>query len=74
MESYRVGETPPSEPGTQVTGWAAEHSIWQQPRRIVDNTHPKLSINLQREGGQAKPYQVKQVRTVVLKYNLGDSE
>ena len=31
-------------------------------------------INLQREGGQAKPYQVKQVRTVILKYNLGDTE
>ena len=31
-------------------------------------------INLQRDGGQAKPYQVKQVRTVILKYNLGDSE
>jgi len=31
-------------------------------------------INLQRDGGQAKRYQVKQIRTVILKYNLGGSE
>ena len=28
-------------------------------------------LNLQARGGQAKPYQVKQVRQVVLKYKLG---
>lgn len=28
-------------------------------------------INLQRDGAQAKPYQVKQVRTVITKYKLG---
>ncbi len=28
-------------------------------------------INLQREGNKAKPYQVKQVRNVILKYKLG---
>lgn len=28
-------------------------------------------VNLQREGNNAKPYQVKQVRAVVLKYGLG---
>jgi hypothetical protein len=27
-------------------------------------------INLQREGAKAKPYQVKQVRAVTLKYRL----
>lgn len=27
-------------------------------------------INLQRDGGKAKAYQVRQVRTVILKYNL----
>ena len=31
-------------------------------------------INLQREGAQAKPYQVKQVRAVILKAKLGDRE
>lgn len=31
-------------------------------------------INLQREGNNAKPYQVKQVRTVILKYRLGEVE
>ena len=31
-------------------------------------------INLQREGSHAKPYQVKQVRAVVLRYKLGEVE
>ena len=31
-------------------------------------------INLQREGNQAKAYQVRQVRTVLLKYKLGEAE
>ncbi len=31
-------------------------------------------INLQREGNNAKPYQVKQVRAVILKYKLGEGE
>jgi predicted RNA binding protein YcfA (HicA-like mRNA interferase family) len=29
-------------------------------------------INLQRDGNNAKPYQVKQVRAVLLKYKLGE--
>ena len=29
-------------------------------------------INLQRDGNKAKPYQVRQVRNVVVKYKLGD--
>ena len=28
-------------------------------------------INLQRDGSKAKPYQVRQVRSVILKYQLG---
>jgi predicted RNA binding protein YcfA (HicA-like mRNA interferase family) len=31
-------------------------------------------INLQRDGNTAKPYQVKQVRSVILKYKLGEGE
>ena len=31
-------------------------------------------INVQREGNNAKPYQVKQVRAVMLKYKLGKTE
>jgi hypothetical protein len=31
-------------------------------------------INLQRDGSNAKPYQVKQVRAVILRYKLGDFE
>lgn len=29
-------------------------------------------INLQKDGNKAKPYQVKQVRSVILKYHLGE--
>ena len=28
-------------------------------------------INLQKEGNKAKPYQVRQVRNIILKYKLG---
>jgi predicted RNA binding protein YcfA (HicA-like mRNA interferase family) len=31
-------------------------------------------INLQREGSKAKVYQVRQVRAVILKYNLGGED
>jgi predicted RNA binding protein YcfA (HicA-like mRNA interferase family) len=31
-------------------------------------------INLQRSGSQAKPYQVKQVRSIILKAKLGDRQ
>jgi predicted RNA binding protein YcfA (HicA-like mRNA interferase family) len=31
-------------------------------------------INLQREGSTAKPYQVRQVRSVILRYKLGGSD
>ena len=30
-------------------------------------------INLQQDGNMAKPYQVRQVRTVIVRYRLGDS-
>ncbi len=30
--------------------------------------------NLQKDGSKAKPYQVKQVRNIILKYKLGDEE
>ncbi len=31
-------------------------------------------VNLQSRGGQAKPYQVRQVRQVILKYKLGGDD
>ncbi len=31
-------------------------------------------INLQREGSHAKPYQVRQVRNVPVKYRIGETE
>jgi hypothetical protein len=31
-------------------------------------------INLQRDGSKAKAYQVRQVRTVILKYDLGEED
>jgi len=29
-------------------------------------------VNLQKDGNKAKPYQVRQVRDIILKYRLGD--
>jgi len=34
----------------------------------------KEKINLQRDGSKAKAYQVNQVRSVILKYKLGEDE
>lgn len=31
-------------------------------------------VNLQTQGGQAKPYQVRQVRRLIIKYRLGEKE
>jgi predicted RNA binding protein YcfA (HicA-like mRNA interferase family) len=31
-------------------------------------------INLQEDGNKAKPYQIRQVRNVILKYRLGDEK
>ena len=38
--------------------------------------HPDVLelINLQRDGGKAKPYQVRQVRAIILQYKLGAEE
>lgn len=41
--------------------------------RVFRCTGIEEMINLQREGSKAKPYQVKQVRAVILKYHLGES-
>ena len=30
--------------------------------------------NLQKDGNKAKPYQVKQIRNIILKYRMGDEE
>jgi predicted RNA binding protein YcfA (HicA-like mRNA interferase family) len=38
---------------------------------LFRKTGVEEKINIQREGNQAKPYQVKQVRAVVLRYKLG---
>lgn len=39
--------------------------------RIFTRSNVEEILNLQPRGGQAKPYQVKQVRAVILKYRLG---
>jgi len=43
------------------------HHIFRR-ERIVEK------LNLQRDGNMAKPYQVKQVRNVIVKYKLGGTE
>ena len=40
----------------------------------LDSSSVTERINLQRDDGQAKPYQVRQVRHVILKYELKVNE
>jgi hypothetical protein len=37
---------------------------------IFAKSHVEEILNLQPKGGRAKPYQVRQIREVLLKYNL----
>jgi predicted RNA binding protein YcfA (HicA-like mRNA interferase family) len=39
-------------------------------------SHPEVLelVNLQRDGSKAKPYQVRQVRAIILQYKLGAEE
>ena len=39
---------------------------------IFRKTGVEQKINLQEEGGKAKPYQVRQVRNVILRYKMGE--
>ena len=39
---------------------------------VFRKTGVEEMINLQKDGNKAKPYQVKQVRAVLLRYRLGD--
>jgi hypothetical protein len=40
--------------------------------RIFRRADVEERINLQRQGDKAKPYQVRQVRAVILRYRLGE--
>jgi predicted RNA binding protein YcfA (HicA-like mRNA interferase family) len=40
---------------------------------VFSRTGIEEQINLQRDGAKAKPYQVKQVRTILLRYDLSES-
>lgn len=44
----------------------SHHIFWKE--NIIE------IMNLQSKGSKAKPYQVKQVRNVILKYKLGESQ
>ena len=41
---------------------------------VFRKTGVRELINLQRDGSHAKPYQVRQVRRVLLRYDLGEVE
>ena len=41
---------------------------------IFTKTRVEEIINLQPKGGKAKPYQVKQVRQLIVKYKLGETD
>jgi predicted RNA binding protein YcfA (HicA-like mRNA interferase family) len=40
---------------------------------VFRNAGVEEKVNLQRDGNEAKPYQVRQVRNVLLKYHLGEA-
>lgn len=40
--------------------------------QILKGTNVEEILNLQPKGAKAKPYQVKQVRSIILKYRLGE--
>jgi hypothetical protein len=40
---------------------------------LFGRTGIEEQINLQRDGAKAKPYQVKQVRAIILRYDLQES-
>jgi len=41
------------------------------PSKSILKNEKQEALNLQKEGSKAKPYQVRQVRNVILKYKLG---
>jgi hypothetical protein len=57
-----------------VTCWRAFEKRVRGSHRLFRKSGVAEMINLQREGAQAKPYQVKQVRTVILKARLGGGQ
>jgi len=46
----------------------------QSSHHIFRKAGVEEKVNLQREGNKAKVYQVRQVRTVIIKYGLGGTE
>jgi predicted RNA binding protein YcfA (HicA-like mRNA interferase family) len=46
---------------------AGSHHVFRRPG-------VQEMINIQRDGSKAKPYQVRQVRAVILKYRLAEQE
>jgi len=58
--------------------WLLQHLDFEE--RIRGSHHMfrrkgvEEKINLQSEGNKAKPYQVRQVRSIIVKYRLGEDE
>ena len=46
----------------------------QGSHHIFSKTGMEEIVNVQSKGGQAKPYQVKQIRNIIVKYQLNLSE
>ena len=51
-----------------------EERMGKGSHRIFFRDDVEEILNIQPKGNKAKPYQVKQVREVILKYRLGDLE
>ncbi len=50
------------------------HERIRGSHHLFDKEGVREIVNLQRRDGQAKPYQVKQVRQLILKYDLGGND
>lgn len=56
-----------------LLGWLGFEERVRGSHHIFTKAEVAEILNLQSRGDSAKPYQVKQVRQVILKYRLGDA-
>jgi len=58
----------------QLVIWLGFDERTRGSHHLFRKTGIEEKINLQREGSKAKPYQVRQVRYIILKHGLGEED
>ena len=58
----------------QLVIWLGFDERTRGSHHLFRKTGIEEKINLQREGSKAKPYQVRQVRNIILKHGLGEED